>query len=68
MPAVGVQAIPPPDLPSLAEGEEPAFQVSVDIPAVAVRVGVYRFEMTIDGTLARTLQFPVLLDESGFNN
>lgn len=64
VPPVGVQAIPPPDIPTLAEGEEPVHQVSVDIPAIAVRTGVYRFEMTIDGTLARTLEFPVLINES----
>ncbi|HET9395343.1 MAG TPA: hypothetical protein VFO36_04740, partial [Nitrospiraceae bacterium] len=68
VPAVGVQAIPPADLPPLAEGEEPAVQISAEIPAVAVRVGVYRFEMTVDGTLVRTLEFPVLLDESGLSN
>jgi len=68
VPSVGMQAIPPPDRPDLVEGEEPAFQVSAEIPAVAVRVGVYRFEMTVDGTLARTLEFPVVLEESGFNN
>lgn len=68
VPSVGVQAIPPPDLPAVVEGEEPAFQVSVEIPAVAVRVGVYRFEITVDGALARTIKFPVLLDESAPSN
>jgi hypothetical protein len=68
VPPVGVQAIPPPEMPELAEGEEPIYQVSVDIPAVAVRLGVYRFEITVDGTLARTLEFPVLLDESDSSN
>lgn len=68
VPAVGIEALPPADLPALAEGEEPVFQVSADLPAVAVRVGVYRFEMEIDGDLARAIEFPVLLDESGFTN
>jgi hypothetical protein len=46
-----------------AEGEEMFVNIALRIPAVAVRAGLYRLQVEVDGTLAREVPIPVIVAE-----
>jgi len=56
------EAVPPPKGPQdLLDEEEQYLDVAAEIPAVAVRQGVYRLQIELDGKLARELPLPVVV-------
>jgi hypothetical protein len=51
----------PPDMAVAIEGEERFANISLGIPAVAQREGVHRLEVRLNGQVAKSQSFPVLL-------
>ena len=58
---IEILAVPPEADPDLVEGEEQFLQVSLDIPAFAVRAGLYHLELRINGDLVRRVPLPVVV-------
>ena len=57
------EAVPPPgnSADSLIPGEERYLNIAVNIPAFAVRDGLYRLQFELDGNLVRELPLPVVV-------
>ncbi|HYJ22604.1 MAG TPA: hypothetical protein VEW07_11360 [Solirubrobacterales bacterium] len=61
VPPVDLVAFPPEEIPPLLPGEERFAHVALQIPAMAVREGLYHLELHIDGELARKIPLPVVV-------
>lgn len=60
---IEVLAIPPKEVPDLAEGQEQFLQVGLTLPGIALRAGLYHVEFRLNGRLAKKVPLPVVVDE-----
>ena len=66
IPPIAVEAVPPSEgMEALAEGEERFLNLALQLPAVAVRDGLYHLQLQIDGELAREVPLPVVVTGEG---
>lgn len=57
---IQLMAVPPAEEPDLAEGEEEYLNLPVEVPAFALREGLYQLEIYIGKEMARRLPLPVI--------
>lgn len=51
-----------PEAGTVVEGQQQFLQIALSIPAVAVREGLYKVELRLDGKLAKRVPFPVVVN------
>jgi hypothetical protein len=60
---VEITALQQAPLPSaVVDGQQQFLQIALGLPAVAVREGLYKVEMRVDGKLRKTAPFPVVVN------
>jgi hypothetical protein len=58
---IGGVATPPDETPDLVEGEEHFINVALDIPAFAIREGIYTLKVEVNDKVVRRVSLPVVV-------